>query len=231
MRKEGPQSWTRFPGPPEAGEGRLGPGVWKAFCSLFCFFSCCQQKKTFWEICVPVEYRSQGTVMWKIQDEGFLVTSPYWRMLGMGRPGPQAAFSPISWFVLRGNSARRAPTRETLWREDINQWVHHSLLCRASWHAPEVQSLGTSNCLQHLNCPAMKTALPKCRVCLSLTYHSITHRIALKLSWWQVGKLPQSISTLIIVHWVKNVFFLFLLCILNNMLLQRFQKCVVQAIS
>lgn len=49
----------------------------------------------FWEICVEMEYRSQGTVMWKIRDEGFFVTSPYQRMLGTGRAWGPKLLTPL----------------------------------------------------------------------------------------------------------------------------------------
>ena len=57
--------------------GEAGAGALKGVLFTVLLFLLLSAEKTFWEICVQVEYRSQGTVMWKIQDEGFLVTAPY----------------------------------------------------------------------------------------------------------------------------------------------------------
>lgn len=61
----------------EAGAGALKGVLFTVLFFLSLSAKKKNQKPTFWEICVQVEYRSQGTVMWKIQDEGFIVTSPY----------------------------------------------------------------------------------------------------------------------------------------------------------
>lgn len=44
---------------------------------------------------VEMEYRSQGTVMWKIRDEYFLITSPYQRMLRTGRTRGPKLLTPL----------------------------------------------------------------------------------------------------------------------------------------
>lgn len=96
----------------------LGLGLWKEVCSLSCFFFLLSAEKTFWEICVEMEHRSQGTVMWKTRDDYFLVTSPYQRMLGTGRTwGPSSLPSCFSVGAKRCSSLRAFYQRNPVQRE------------------------------------------------------------------------------------------------------------------
>ena len=117
-------------------QGEAGAGALKGVLFTVLLFLSLSAEKMFWEICVQVEYRSEGAVMWKRWDEGLLVTSPYRRTLGTGRAGASHCSAPPPHFLI---GAKRKPCEKSTFQSSYGERVLTSeyIVPSHAWH-PDV---------------------------------------------------------------------------------------------